>query len=263
MKLTSMGLQARSRGAGVAIAYGVSWLLAATSATWAQTQEVSTPYKSMAPAEQYLMDRDDEIALARSAAPEAISRDAAVLVLGRHGYRTAIDGKNGFVCLVERGWNAAFDWPEYWNSQIRGADCLNPPAARYLVPLLTLRSELVMAGRSRAEIIAAMKAAVKAGKVPALEPGAMSYMMAKSSYLTDTGEHNGPHLMFFMPLSEAATWGADLPGSPVISGPYWFSSPHSSAETADFPAVRVFLVGVGWWSDGTAASAHSLLHELP
>jgi hypothetical protein len=262
MKVTSIRFQARRHGTGVAVAFGVTCLLAAISVGWAQTpQEVSRAYKSMAPAEQYLMDRDEEIALARSAAPEAISRDATVLVLGRHGYQTAVDGKNGFVCMVDRSWNAAFDWPEHWNPRIRGAECLNPPAARYLVPLLRLRSELVIAGRSQAEIIAAVKAKVREEAV--LEHGAMSYMTAKGSYLTDAGEHNGPHLMFFVPLTEAATWGADLPGSPIVSSPYWFFSPRFSADAADFPALRVFLVGVGRWSDGTAASAHSLLHESP
>ena len=39
----------------------------------------------------------------RSAAPDAISRDATVLVLGRHGYETAVEDKNGWVCMVERG----------------------------------------------------------------------------------------------------------------------------------------------------------------
>jgi hypothetical protein len=49
-----------------------------------------------------MADRNAEIALARSAAPDAISRDAEVLVLGRNGYQTAVTGKNGFVCVVER-----------------------------------------------------------------------------------------------------------------------------------------------------------------
>ena len=61
----------------------------------------------MAPIEQYLMaNRNAEIALAQSAGPESISREAEVLVLGRHGYETAVKGKNGFVCVVERSWMA-------------------------------------------------------------------------------------------------------------------------------------------------------------
>src|ERR1051326_4830684 len=61
-------------------------------------------YTSMAPLHLYLDDRETEIAMARSAAPEEISRDATVMVLGEHGYVKAAEGKNGFVCIVERAW---------------------------------------------------------------------------------------------------------------------------------------------------------------
>jgi hypothetical protein len=46
-----------------------------------------TSYPSMAPLDQYLMERNAEIALARSAAPEAISRDAEVLIPRTEGLR--------------------------------------------------------------------------------------------------------------------------------------------------------------------------------
>jgi hypothetical protein len=68
----------------------------------------------MAPAEAYLMDRTEEIALAKSAAPAAIADKATVLVLTRAGYETAVKGSNGFVCLVERGFSGAPDWNERW-----------------------------------------------------------------------------------------------------------------------------------------------------
>src|SRR5579864_2683254 len=90
----------------------------------ATAQDAKAKYPSMAPLEQYLMaDRDAEIALARSAAPESISRDAEVMVLGRHGYETAIQGKNGFVCVVERSWTAPIDDPNFWNPKLRGPIC--------------------------------------------------------------------------------------------------------------------------------------------
>jgi hypothetical protein len=64
----------------------------------ARAADAKTLYPSMAPLDQYLMpDRDAEIALARSAAPPSVSNDATVLVLGRRGYETAVEGKNGFV----------------------------------------------------------------------------------------------------------------------------------------------------------------------
>jgi hypothetical protein len=103
--------------------------------------QTKTSYPSMAALDQYLMsDRNAEIALARSAAPDSISRDAKVLVLGPHGYETAVEGKNGFVCAVERGWMAPFDNAEFWNPKIRGPLCFNPPAARSVLPMTYKRT---------------------------------------------------------------------------------------------------------------------------
>src|SRR5271169_4593876 len=101
----------------------------------AMAQDAKAPYPSMAPLDRYLMeDRSSEIALARSAAPDSISRDAEVLVLGRHGYETAIQGKNGFVCIVERSWTAPIDDPGFWNPKGRAPICLNAAAARCYLP---------------------------------------------------------------------------------------------------------------------------------
>jgi hypothetical protein len=138
----------------------------------------------MAPLDQYLMtDRNAEIALARSAAPASISSDAKVLVLGRHGYETAVKGKNGFACVVERSWMAPFDDPEFWNPRIRGPICLNPAAARSILPITLKRTELVLAGLSRPQLIDSIRAAVDKGGLPPLEPGAMSYMMSKLQFM--------------------------------------------------------------------------------
>jgi hypothetical protein len=112
-------------------------LVALGMAHQAMAQDATGPYPNMAPLEQYLMDRDAEIALARSAAPDAISHDASVIVLTRHGYETAVQGKNGWVCMVGRGWMAMFDHPEFWNPKIRAADCLNPPPPAPSCPMPT------------------------------------------------------------------------------------------------------------------------------
>src|ERR1700689_844292 len=119
------------------IALGFFALALALGATrHARAEDAKTPYLSMAPLDQYLMaDRNAEIALARSAAPESVSHDAEILVLGRHGYETVVKGKNGFFCVVERSWMPVFDDPEFWNPKIRLPLCLNPPAARTHLPL--------------------------------------------------------------------------------------------------------------------------------
>lgn len=223
------------------------------AACLAVAQDATAPYPKMAPVDQYLMDRDAEIALARSAAPEAISRDASVIVLTRHGYETAVNGKNGWVCWVGRSWMAMFDHPEFWNSKVRAADCLNPPAAHSVLPYAYKRTELVLAGRSKAEVISAIKTAIDKKELPPLEPGAVSYMMSKFSYLTDDGGHNMPHLMFFQPDKNGTAWGANLTDSPVMAVNYWFISAEAYPELKSFPPLSVFLIGVGKWSDGTSA----------
>jgi len=213
-------------------------------------------YPRMAAIDQYLMEKNAEIQLARSAAPESISRDAKILVLERQGYETAVEGKNGFVCMVARSWMAAFDWPEFWNPKVRAADCMNPQAARSIVPIVFLRSRMVMAGRSRAEILSAIKAGFENGQLPKLESGAMDYMMSKSAYLTDEGEHNLPHLMFFTAGIDGKDWGSGAAGSPLMSAPYWFFLSNDASQMKGLPPMLVFLVGVANWSDGTPAAKH-------
>jgi hypothetical protein len=227
------------------IAWGAFALVVVLGECWpAQAQDPKGPYASMAPLDQYLMaDRNAEIALARSAAPAAISSDAEVLVLGRNGYETAVKGKNGFVCVVERAWMSPSDAPAFWNPKIRGPICFNPPAARSVLPTTYKRTEMVLAGRTKAEIIEGNKTAFDKGELPPLEPGAMSYMMSKEAYLTDSDDHNLAHLMFYSPPLDGKAWGADLPNSPVTLNPQF-----KGAQPID-----VFVVPVGRWSDGSAA----------
>jgi hypothetical protein len=211
-------------------------------------QDRKDPYPAMASLDQYLMaDRDAEIALAKSAAPPSISSDATVMVLGRHGYETAVEGKNGFVCVVERAWMGAFDSPEFWNAKNRGPACFNPQGARSVLPITLKRTDLALAGKSKEEIKEGMRAAIESKELPALEPGAMCYMMSKQGRLNDRAGHWVPHLMFYVPVTENMTWGADMAGSPVLMNPHFNGAPEPVTE---------FMVPVSRWSDGTAATDH-------
>jgi hypothetical protein len=208
----------------------------------ARAQAEKTPYAAMAPLDQYLMPvESSEIALARSAAPASISDGAEVMVLGREGYSTAVKGTNGFLCIVERSWGAATDEPEFWNPRVRAPICFNPPAARTFVPIFLMKTKLVLAGKSKAEILQETASALDKKELPALEPGAMCYMLSKQQYLNDRGMSWHPHLMFFVAGDAAKSWGADLPGSPVMA--------------ANDPEERttILMVWVGNWSDGTPA----------
>lgn len=222
--------------------------LLVTSAARADTAQ---PYPKMAPLDEYLMPRDAEIALARTAAPDAISRDAEVLVLGPQGFKTAVPGTNGFVCVVERAWSSPSDDPGFWNPKSRSPLCFNAAAARYCVPLLNLRTGFVLAGLTKEEIVAKMAAARAAKEFPPLEPGGLCYMMSRQGRLNDRAGHWHPHLMFYLPLEEAATWGADLSGSPIYE------------NTDDLDHVAVFLVPVMKWSDGSGEVAGEFCGPTP
>ena len=205
----------------------------------------STAYPNMASIEQYLMpDRNAEITLARSAAPAAISSDAKILVLGRRGYETAIEGKNGFVCIVERSWMSPFSSAEFWNPKTRVPGCFNPAAAGSILPLTFKRTEMVLGGASKAQMIDSIKAGFDNKDLPAPGPGAMCYMMSREGYLSDALGHHVPHLMFYFPLTDKSSWGADLPDSPVTLNPQFQGGPEPITE---------FVIPVGKWSDGTAA----------
>jgi hypothetical protein len=203
----------------------------------------ATPYPRMAPLEQYLMaDPNAEVALARSAAPKAISDNAEVMVLDRQGYKTAVKGTNGFVCTVLRSWTAGIDDPDFWNPKLRAPICFNPPAVQSYLPIIVAKTKLVLAGKSKAEMFAAIAAALDKKELPAMETGAMCYMMSKDGYLSDRDGHWHPHLMFFVPLADAKAWGADAPGSPILAAP----------DPED--RLTIFLVPVAKWSDGTVDS---------
>ncbi len=204
-------------------------------------QDAKARYPRMAPMDQYLMEPKAETTLARSAAPESISRDAEVMVLGRHGYETVAHGKNGFVCMVQRSWTAGIDDPDFWNPKLRAPICFNPPAVRSYLPQTIRKTEWILAGRSKAQMFEDLKTALDKKELPSQESGAMCYMMSKQAYLSDRAGHWHPHLMFFLPLTDSAAWGADLPGSPIIGA-------------KDMQGrLTVFLIPVAQWSDGTDA----------
>jgi hypothetical protein len=205
----------------------------------AMAQDVSTPYPNMAPIEQYLMtDQSAEITLARTAAPESISRDADVLVFGRHGFETAVKGKNGFVCIVERSWTSAPD-ADFWNPKVRTPICYNPAAAHSFLPRNLKRTDLILAGRTKAQVDETIFAAVDKKELPAMESGAMCYMMSKQGYGGASVPHWPSHLMFYFSQTDPATWGAGLPGSPIFA----------SSDTREH--LTEFVVVVQRWSDGT------------
>jgi hypothetical protein len=215
-------------------------LVAATA--WQARAQDARRYLRIAPVDQYLMaDRNAEIALARSAAPPSISKDAEILVLGPHGYETAVAGTNGFACLVERSWMAPYDDPEFLNPDQRLPLCLNPPAARSHLPFTIKATTLALAGLPKAQMFDSLTAAFARKELPLPESGSMCYMLSKQQYFGRVHRNADPHLMFWFPQADHVTWGAGLRGSPV----------YLHQDSPD--PITTFVISVSKWSDGTAA----------
>jgi len=230
----------RTRALGIL----ASAFIAASSGIGSAQSQTPDAYPAMAPREQYLpKSQAAEIAQARSAAPAAVSDKAEILVLGAHGYETAVKGSNGFVCFVDRSWSRDFDQPEFWNPKVRTPQCWNAAAASSVLPLFLKRTQWVLAGVSRDEMLVRTKEAVTAHEIGSPVPGSMAYMLSKEQYINDPqGDVESrwyPHVMFFVPATEASNWGANVHGGPIYS------------TTSDVVPITTFFVVAPRWSDGS------------
>ena len=216
--------------------------LSSLQAQHATAQAASSPYPNMAPIAQYRMDRDAEIALARTAAPASISRDAEILVLGEKNFEVAVKGTNGYVCAVGRAFGGPLSNPEFWSPKNRSPICYNAPAVRSLLPYAMKQTAMALAGASKSQIVDAIRTAVAKKELGPPETGSMAYMMSKDAYLTDRGGHNLAHLMFELPrdgsFRDDAAFFVSWDPAPVIE----------------------FNVPVGQWSDGTPIAPPSKNH---
>ena len=166
------------------------------------------------------------------------------MVLGREGYKTAETGTNGFLCIVERSWGQSTDEPEFWNPKLRAPHCFNAQAGRSFALIYLMKTRLVLAGKSKPEIAQRIATALDNKELPALEPGAMAYMMSKQQYLNDRDKSWHPHTMFFSPGDMTKKWAADDPNSPVIAG----NDPEER--------ITILFVLADKWSDGSAVASH-------
>jgi hypothetical protein len=229
-----------TRDWSIGLAFGLPLLFCTISL--AESEGGKPAYPAMAPIAQYrVATRSDEITLARSAAPTSISGNADVLTLGSRGYETAVKGKNGFVCVVERSWANNFDDAQFWNPKIRAPICFNQAAAHSFLPEYLQRTSWVLANVSKSVMLARTKAALAANTLSSPEPGAMCYMMSKQGYLSDADGHWHPHVMFYLAHTDSAAWGANLEDSPIF------------AAQGNPEPVTTFMVPVTKWSDGTPA----------
>ena len=208
----------------------------------AAAQTVKTSYPSMAPVSQYMMPRNEEISLARSAAPKSISDNAEILIFTKSDFQTAVRGTNGFVCMVARSWSADYDSPDFWDPRLRAPNCYNAAAAKSQVAITIKRTQVALSGASKVQIFNSIKAAIESGELPKAEAGSLSYMLSRGTYLNNRDGHWLPHLMFYMSDTDPKSWGAGLPDSPILA---FHPEEH----------LTVFIIPVSIWSDGTPAKS--------
>lgn len=218
-------------------------VLAIIAAQAASAAAAGSAHSASARIEPYLIaSQQQEIALARTAAPPSVSKHAAVMVLGPHGYVTAAKGTNGFVCLVVRSWDmpVSVKRARFWNPKFLVPYCDNAAAAQSVLPEYLLKTRWALAGASKAQIARRDEAAWSAGKLQEPAAGTLCFMMSKRSW--GVGGNPGPwrpHLMFYFANAQTPEWGANLGGNPV------------------FGSVRkhntVLMVLVPVWSDGAPA----------
>jgi len=171
------------------------------------------------PTSEYLMARDAEIALARSAAPPAISDRATVKVLTASGYVVAREGDNGALCLVMRGFAAPTYSPEQfrdlvYDPSVRAPICFTAPAARSAWPYYELRTRLAMEGKSPDQIAEGLQAAYVRGDLPRRDTVTFAYMWSAHQHLGPGIGAWHPHMMVFAPYYENAMVGGNPFGSP-------------------------------------------------
>ena len=200
----------------------------------------------------YLMaDREAEVALARSSAPRSVSDDASVLVLTRDGYVETAKGTNGFTCLVVRAFGGSLtDLASWTNARVRAPHCLNPAAARSILPEMKKRAALVMSGLAFAEVAKAIRQAYATKGFPETEDGALAYMMSRNQHLDDANPHWMPHLMFYFGGGrKGSEWGA-------AALPAGMSAPLIDGGLDEASRTTVLLIPVPKWSDGTPFVQH-------
>jgi hypothetical protein len=183
------------------------------SAVWAQ----SPKYPPLA---EYMMPRDAEMALARSAAPAKISERATIKVLTTSGYRVAREGDNGFVCMVMRGWTAPTYTPAQlrdlvYDPKLRAPICFDPAASRTVMPFYELRTALGMEGKTPDQIAEGVQAAYVKGALPKRDGVTFAYMWSADQNLGPEVGHWHPHMMVFAPYFENSMLGGNEFGSPL------------------------------------------------
>ena len=201
-----------------------SFILGSLPFTPLQAKETST----------FFWDASKEIAIAKSAAPENISANATVWVLTKAGYKKAIEGSNGFNCLVMRKWSAIFDVQKdlfEWDDLVAPV-CFDPVSSKGQMIEQFRRHKLGLAGKSHDEIKTAIYTEYAEGKIPTPDAVSFSFMYSAAQKLSPQIMHGHPHVMVYAPNYTNDMLGGATPmsGDPIV-----FEAPGTFRATVAIP----------------------------
>ena len=137
--------------------------------------------------------RDEEIRIARSAAPPAIAKDAKVYVLDHGHYVVADPGRSAEVCLVLRP--GPLDVAPM---------CGDAEADSSKLAMFRFQTEQRFAGRSREDIKHAVEDGLKTGRFREPKRPALVFMLSSAQQLTEDDGKKAigkwyPHVMIYYP----------------------------------------------------------------
>jgi hypothetical protein len=174
-------------------------VLLSTTAIQGMAQELPKVFDASFPREQ-------QMALAESAAPAEVSSKATVYVLGAKGYEKAREGTNGFSCFVGRHLIKPTE------TTIEPA-CFDAEGSRTLLVAYMHGEELRISGKSEEDIKADFVSGFKEGRYKYPSKPGFLYMMSSENRLGPTsGKSAGifpPHLMFYAPNMTTQDIGLD------------------------------------------------------
>lgn len=203
-----------ARALVAAAAAGAAAVLALARPGPAQEPAPFTDLPPGDPGPRELLDREFEIALARSAAPASVSAGATVLALERDGYVVAEEGTTDVTCFVSRDWEESLE-----------PLCFDAEGSRTILKIQLRRAELRQRGLSPAEIEADIADGLRTGRLRLPTRPAVGYMMSSEQVLiAPDGRNVGawrPHVMIYYPYLEGSDLGLpDSPSLPVVmTGP--------------------------------------------
>ena len=176
---------------------------------------IQAPTQAQTP---YQMDRTEEIRLAMSAGPLSVSEAADVYVFGAAGFEKAIEGSNGFSCLVIR---------QAGSPDVLAPHCLSPDATQSVLPAKLEEGRLIAEGHDLEAVQSTLISDFESGDLPLPSGQAYAYMLSSGQRLGPAGNWR-PHFMLYMPYATNETVGG-VPGQPEFPfvGPE-IGHPHST-----------------------------------